>query len=372
MEKTLVKQFLDVVPALVRMCIDYVEEEDSQYKTQLATAIKSGWEELPDYDFHSMYDEVCECLEKLLKDGTEKRYAYSLITPFREYSEAFYGDEIIRLSKESIAQLKGVEGSDKMIRTYEEQIEDAESRAEKFFEIIHTAEYDRDDTEIIFFELVNGYIHWYGNMLDAAFAVNGINIDTIQEECGVCVKYIWNRGNPKFRMIEIAGYVGSFRLAESYLEKLVNDKQQEEKSSIYGDNTSLQDESPASWILANKEQYQRFELKNVSYRQLYDLCVDESLGIMSKEIQFDYFTDIVQRAQFGKIYNHCDTSKGKFRLLVTRLSKHTSNNDKKKEYRQEASISMELKDNGVLDVEKLGRFNVSKKDKFRTQLEKIL
>lgn len=361
MEKSTTKQFLKKVPGLIGLCIEYIELEDSQYKTQLATKIRTAWNNMPEYDFHSMYDEVSEKIEVLLKENTEKRYIYSLITPFREYSNIFHGEEITRLLKENITELNSVENADTLAKIFEKQIKNVENRSTKFFEIIHDANYVRDEIEIIFFELVT-LVHWYGNMLDAAFAVNGVNLYTIQTECGVCVKQFWSKSNLKLRMEGIVEYVGSYTLAESYLKKLVNQKQPEIKAP--SDNTSLQEESPSYWQLENREQYQRFTL-DVSFRDLYNLCVNEKIGIMNKDITFDYFSDVVQRAQFGKIYKSGRDNRTvtKIRLLVTLLSNHTR---KTKEYRQTAAISMEIKE------KLLGQFNISENDKFRVELENIL
>ena len=73
----------------------------------------------------------------------------------------------------------------------------------------------------------------------------------------------------------------------------------------------------------------------------------------------------MQRAQFGEIYRHCDTKKGKFRKLVTMIAKHTNDTNTKQEYLSSAAESM------LIDEKKLGRFNVMDED-FKKKLEKIL
>lgn len=222
MEKTLVQQFLDEVPSLVNLCIHYEEENiDEDYKKRLAEAIKSRWEQLPDYDFNSMYDEVSDRVEELSRENRAEKYVYSLITPFNKYSETFHGVEIIRYSKESIDRIKGMDGSEPMIKDLQKQIHNVEQRAQKFFDIVHTMEYERDEIEDVFFEVVNCIVRGYANMLDAALAVNQMDLAKFQDECGVCIKSIWK----ETRAFEISEFVGSLTLADKYLAKLGNTKE---------------------------------------------------------------------------------------------------------------------------------------------------
>lgn len=135
------------------------------------------------------------------------------------------------------------------------------------------------------------------------------------------------------------------------------------------ENSNTQD-LPSLWTLEDKNQFQRFELKDINYRKLYELLVAANDGIMTSEITFDYFTDIVQRAQFGKIYQHCDTKKGKIRMVVTYIARHTTNNEKKKEYLETAALSMGfVRADGNPDIEKVGKYNVPTTDKLRMKLE---
>lgn len=367
MEKTLVQQFLDEVPALVNLCIDYEEAPNEAYKKRLAEAIKSRCEHLPDYDYNAMYDEVSEKIDELSRDNRAEKYVYSLITPFEKYSEAFYGIQIIRLSKESIDQIRDLKGAEGMIQNYEDQIHKTEQRNQMFFDRFHTFDYELDDTEKVFFNLILD-IHWYANMLDAALVVNHMDLAKVQEVCGVWIKNFAIKDNPKFRATETSTYIGSFTLAESYYVRLFNNN-----GAKVVNNEIKEDGDSYPWLLGNISQLQRFSLNDVNFKALYKLLTDDSLGIMSREIPYDYFIAVAQRAQFGVIYNHSDTVKGKFRMFVTMLSRHTTDKLKHKEYVKAASLSMSFLDKkGNIKAENLGKYNVSSDDKFRVALQKIL
>lgn len=367
MEKTLVQHFLEKVPALVNLCINYEETSDEDYKKRLAETIKSRWELIHDYDYNTMYNEVSEKIDKLSRENRAEKYVYSLITPFEKYSEAFYGIQIKRLTNESIDQLKGLYGSEGMIQHLEEQLHNAEKRNQIFLEKFYTFNYELDKTEKILFELCLN-IHWYANMLDAALVVNRMDLAKVQEGCGVCIKNFAIKDNPKFRATETSSFIGSFTLAESYYVKLFN------ANGIEVVHNDIKEENLSyPWILDDINQYQRFTLDNVNYMALYKLLTDDSLGIMSKEIPYDYFISVTQRAQFGDIYDHSDTTKGKFRMVVKMLSRHTTDKRKQKEYVEAASLSMKFLDkDGNIEVKKIGKYNVNADDKFRVALQKIL
>ena len=265
MEKVRIQQFLEEVPALVSMCIEYVDYEEydalADSRERLGETIKEIWSELPQYNFHSMRDEVVSQLDAYTKDEQRNRYVYSLITPFKEYSEAFYGKEIIRHSQEGIANLQEKNGADGMIAMLSKQIDEAEARSEKFFKIAHTADYQRDDVEAIFFELVNCYVHWYANAIDAALMMSQIDLDMVQEECGVSIKSFWTK-DIKHRALEVEGYIGSAKLAESYLRvMLVEDDSTTQKAVKTTENQDLDDETfgiTISQLFAEKDDCKKF------------------------------------------------------------------------------------------------------------------
>lgn len=128
---------------------------------------------------------------------------------------------------------------------------------------------------------------------------------------------------------------------------------------------STDDDEPSLWCLENKESYTRFSLRNVNYIKLHKLLTDENLGIVNTAITKDYIIDVVQRAQFGRIYQHCDTKRAKFRMVVTLLANRTDDKDTKKEYLCRAARNMGI------DVKDVGKYNVKDKS-FIKKLNEIL
>ncbi len=119
-------------------------------------------------------------------------------------------------------------------------------------------------------------------------------------------------------------------------------------------------DSPGMWEIDTNGE--RFTLGNVGFKKLYKLLTDKKLGIMSEEITYEYFVGAVQRAEWGKIYNHKGTKKAKCKLVVKKIAGHTTD---KQDYLETAAGNMGL------DNRKLGRYNAPK-DVFVESLCKIL
>lgn len=364
-------KFLSFISEIAGDCISYFDERRRNHV--LEERIIEEWGKTPYEQFHfdEMYQEIEEHFEKLKGDDDAiRKYAYSLLLPFRQFSAAFYGVEKTRIYQESIDELKGEAGAEKLIDIYNGYIKRTKERNRKFYDITQNAIKSEDDLELIFSGIVLN-IQWYSNMIDAAFVVNHLNLAEIQKECGVYIKY-WNLNNIKYRASEIQEHIGSYTLAERYLSQLYSKENKDSEDVQKPSKDNPETEEP-TWVLMDKENYQTFSLENVNYKKLYDLLVDKEIGIMSKSIPLDYFIDVARRGLFGVIYNHSNTLVTKFRYMVTQLSKHIENIQKRKEYREITTRSMGLKDKeGNFDVYKLGKFKINKNDKFIIELGKIL
>lgn len=373
----LTQQFLDIVPKLAHHCIRYYDTEGTEkhesHHQKIGEIITKEFEKAPDFNYRKMFEEVSEYLEEMTDDEKKRKFAYSLITPFHEYSETFYGIEIIKMSEESITFLKTMKGTEEDIRDYEKQIERAKQRNQKFFDLTQKAIVDRDnanDIDRIFCSVFTN-IDWYSGMLDAAFAFNHIDMEEIQNECGVCVNH-WVSYGILIRADHIKYYFNSNTLTIRYLSQL-HTKENKDSEDVKKPSKDNPETEEPSWVLMDKENYQIFSFENVSFKKLYDLLVDKEIGIMSKSIPLEYFVDVARRGLFGVIYNHSNTLVTKFRYMVTQLSTHIEDKQKRKEYREIATRSMGLKDKeGNFDVYKLGKFKINKNDKFIIELGKIL
>ena len=149
---------------------------------------------------------------------------------------------------------------------------------------------------------------------------------------------------------------------KGFLRPLYFDEDAQLEDDTY--TPSTEDDEPSLWCLENKESYTRFSLQDINYTKLHKLLTDENLGVVNKEITKDYIIDVVQRAQFGRIYQHCDTKRSKFRMIVSRLANRTANKEVKKEYLNCAANSMGI------DKEDVGKYNV-KDNTFIKKLSEI-
>lgn len=189
---TKTQQFLDIVPELVRHCIrfyDFDESKETKFRQTIGEIITKEFEKAPDFNYKIMFEEISERLEESTDYEKTRKFAYSLITPFHDYSEAFYGIEAIRHSEESIDVIRKGGGGEDVIKIYKEQIERTKQRNRKFFDLSQKAIVDSDNTneiDKIFFAVCEN-IEWYADMIDAAFVYNHIDLKDIQDECGVCL-----------------------------------------------------------------------------------------------------------------------------------------------------------------------------------------
>lgn len=121
-------------------------------------------------------------------------------------------------------------------------------------------------------------------------------------------------------------------------------------------------DSPAMW--EKEPNGKRFTLGNVEFRKLYNLLTDKKQGIMSTEISYEYFADAVQRAQWGKIYNHKGTKKANCRKVVNKIAGHATDKADKQDYLEAAAGNMGI------TKKALSSYNAS--PNFSIKLDKIL
>ena len=173
-------------------------------------------------DFKGLYDEITANLDEPMSDRQRERYCFSLITPFEAFSKTLYPKWLISKSQEDINNLQGVDGVDKMVSIFEKQIEEASRRANSYWRLGYSVDglTTGDEAKSVFFELAQ-IIKNYGNMLDAAFVVNGLDLNRLQEICNVRVKqFVGGDCVIPVRALQIKDYIGSEALAEEYIRRL--------------------------------------------------------------------------------------------------------------------------------------------------------
>ena len=185
-------------------------------------------------DFGKMFEEVTANLEEPMSERQRERYCFSLLTPFEAYSNTLYPRVLIGKSQEGLNKLQGLDGADKLASIFENQIKNANERANKYFGLGFGADAleTDDEAKIIFFELAQ-IIKGYANMIDAALVVYGLDLKQLQERCGVWIKrYHGGEAERNMRAMQIKGYIGSLTLAEEYISRLEPQKEPQKATEI--------------------------------------------------------------------------------------------------------------------------------------------
>lgn len=228
MSRDLEKAFTEQAKKLFGLCSLYIDgscspnEKDDLLK-QIADAF-DNWR----VDFKGLFDEITANLDEPMNEQQRERYCFSLITPFETFSKTLYPKWLIGKSQESIKNLQGVDGADKMVSVLEKQIADANRRANSYWRLGYSADglTTGDEAKSVFFELAQ-IISRYGDMLDAAFVLNGLDLNRLQEMCSVWVKqFIGGDCAISVRALQIKEYIGSEALAEEYLRRLPQEQQE--------------------------------------------------------------------------------------------------------------------------------------------------
>lgn len=219
-EKAFIKQATD----LWNLVEAYFGDGFEQGKEAIAEKIKAC---SIDVDFAKMYDAVVANLDEPMNDSQRERYCFSLIIPYKCYSDKVYPKVLIDESKESIGKVQGADG---MVKILEQQITGALEQEKKWFDMAYSAEalQSTDEIESTYRDLA-WTIRGYAKMLDAAFAVHGIDLMAMQEKCGVFVMPYWYTKND--RITGLGEYVGSQKLAQEYLDRLPDEPQKKLQSS---------------------------------------------------------------------------------------------------------------------------------------------
>lgn len=237
MSKDLEKAFLEQGRRLFELCRLYIDGGlNPEEKDSLTKEIEDAFDKWEEIDNRALFDEITANLEEPMSEQHRKRYCFSLITPFGEYSSTTNPKWLIGKMQESIDSWQGDESARYKIETYKKQIEKANKKADKYLDIIKPIQ--RGEVANVLCEFAQ-IVYEYGILLDAAFVVHGLDLKQLQEKCGV-----WIRHFPidELRVLDISYYVGSEALAEEYLSRLPqeqpepqqeqgNDQQEQQKET---------------------------------------------------------------------------------------------------------------------------------------------
>ena len=227
------------------------------------------------YTDSPLMDEIANNIDSLT--GKERdRYIFSLLKPFREFSDEVHTKAIIKQLKGEVEGILGIKDFEKdlamwesmpqneqlkdengkvwgtpkeeanaskdFIEKYKYRIERANYVANKYREILNETSYKKEDKTVE--NCLNSF--WqiaikYANRLDALLLERGINLLWYQQESGIYLKC-------HRRITDVEFYIGSYELAKKYIDDALPklDKQQIDTSQhkANGENSSNEKESP--------------------------------------------------------------------------------------------------------------------------------
>lgn len=256
MKKELEQAFTEQARRLFSVCETYIDGTYSlDEKGSLLEQIAKTYNGL-EVDFGKMFEEVTANLEEPMSERQRERYCFSLLTPFEAYSNTLYPRVLIGKSQESLNKLQGLDGADKLASIFENQIKNANERANKYFGLGFGADAleTDDEAKIIFFELAQ-IIKGYANMIDAAFVMHGLDLKQLQERCGVWIKrYHGDEAERNMRAMQIKGYIGSLTLAEEYISRLEPQKEPQDATGIELQTSTRQEHQQAEQGQSNNQE----------------------------------------------------------------------------------------------------------------------
>ena len=197
------------------------------------------------YTESSLLDEISTNIDRL--NGKEQeRYIYSLLKPFKEYSDNLNPIEVIKQLRGEVDGIMGIKDTQKdlkmwenmpqdeqlynvngepcgtvqeeveackhFIEEYKYRIERAEYKADKYREIVNSITDTKEKTVEHCFDNLLQVVYMYATRLDALLLEKGINMMWYQEESGI---YILTRRD----ITLLQEYCGSYKLARKYIDE---------------------------------------------------------------------------------------------------------------------------------------------------------
>lgn len=196
-----------------------------------------------------LMDEIANNLDECKNDMQRDRYIFSLLKPFKEYSDKFNPISEIRQLKGEVRDIEGIKDFErdlamwesmqpdealynvsgeqsgtpkeqaaackKFIEEYKYRIERANYVADKFRELLGSSKSERwlqDGTVENCMSTLIHYVFKFGKRLDALLLERGINLLWYQNECGI---YLFTHRD----ITAIWDYIGSYELARKYIDE---------------------------------------------------------------------------------------------------------------------------------------------------------
>ena len=182
----------------------------------------------------SLMNEIESNLNEFQDNKKKERYIFSLLIPFKEYSDTFNPEGLIRQFRGEVKNIDGIsdferdlgvwekspddefkaqqiKACQKSIEEYNNRINRVKFISNRFRAILNDADCKHDTVESCLM-----YFHRlackFADRLDALLLEQGINLLWYQQECGI---YLKSRRN----IIDVSHYIGSYELTNKYIDE---------------------------------------------------------------------------------------------------------------------------------------------------------
>lgn len=201
-----------------------------------------------EYGDSSLIKEIESNLNEIQDDKKKERYIFSLLIPFKEYSDTFNPEGLIRQFRGEVEGIEGIsdcesylamwenlpkkdeeskmqiEACRKSIEYYKNGIDRVKFISNRFRIILNETNCEHDTVESCL-----GYFHWlacrFADRLDALLLEQGINLLWYQQECGI---YLKSRRN----ITDVSHYIGSYELARKYIDEALPKLENQQNEDI--------------------------------------------------------------------------------------------------------------------------------------------
>lgn len=237
MDKTLERRFLGTFGHLASLCIGWMDQAYSLrpyqsekeplppewqrcYDVELPKRIKKQFDAFDRTVLYNgnpspLFEEIGDNMDEQLTQTARERYAFSLLTPFKDFADKYDSTALIAQEERQMGLYK----DDEWVSRHRQLIERYEYISQRYFEL--TIQYSGNEDEKCWQEgtvencmsVLHDTASHFVNRLDALLLTYGIDLLRLQEECGVYLK--------RRRLItDVEYYIGSPELAEKYINAL--------------------------------------------------------------------------------------------------------------------------------------------------------
>ena len=268
-----------------------------------------------------MWTEIEKNLEDCKDDGPKNRYLYSLLLPFKEWSEVFFPKHSVECFRQEIEQcehdipyhekrvanlkdgwdkdeaLGDIEACKESINESNERIKWLEGRHDYYLDIFRNAK--EGSVECYCYMWYRAlYVH-YANHLDAMLLKFNIDLLALQDQFGIWLKYDRN-------ILRIYGYIGTLEWTQKLIDNL----------------PTQQDAVPDNHRIANVQtalnsSSRHFDVDLSYIEKIYNHIVNDAIP---NTITNTTFSNCVSTADFSTIWEIKRVKKAKLRYTICALS----------------------------------------------------